>query len=411
SLWLLYGLIWWKFRVFWKWWILIGVSARLLLVFAPTLWSDDVFRFIWDGRCWVNGIHPFLHTPDWFASGGFPVQGLDAGLYSLLNSPQYYTVYPPLAQAIFAFSTWLFPASLWGSTIVMKGFVWVCEAGSIEALRRMQGNRPGVSWALVYALNPLAIMEGCGNVHLDVAGLCFVLWGLYLLHRQQLYGAASCWAFAVALKLTPLLFLPLVWRFLGFRRGLVFMVFIGLVSGVLFLPLLSLEVLGHMAESLDLYFRQFQFNASMYYLMQWIGYQRVGYDIGERSGPYLALFTLAAVLLLAFWTPPQDKGGTVFQLAGTMTWAAFAHLSLAAVVHPWYVLLPFGICLISGWRFPVMWTGVVILSYSHYAAGTYTEKHAWIIIEYAAVWFFALTEFILWNHHRRSNLRGSGTAR
>jgi len=411
GLWLLYGLIWWRFRIFWKGWILLGLLARLLLVFAPALWSDDVFRFIWDGRCWINGVHPFLHTPDWFAHQGFPLQGLNADLYSQLNSPLYYTVYPPVAQAVFAFAAWLFPADLWGSTMVIKCFLWFCEAGSVEALRRLQGNGPGVSWALVYALNPLAIMEGCGNVHLDVAGLCFVLWGLYLLHAKQLYGAATCWAFAVAAKLTPLLFLPLIWRFLGFRRGFVFMVCTGLVCLCLFVPLLSLEVLGHMTESLDLYFRQFQFNASLYYLIRWIGYQQVGYDIGERSGLYLALLAVVAVLWAAVWTLPRDKGGTVFQLAGAMTWASFAHLSLAAVVHPWYVLLPFGICLVGRWRFPVVWTGVVILTYSHYAAGRYTEQYAWIALEYAAVWMFALTELILWNHRRRSNLRGSGTAR
>lgn len=393
-------------------WVVLGLVARFVLVFSPTLWSDDVYRFIWDGRCWLQGIHPFLQTPDDMAARAFPVPGLTEDLYRKLNSPEHYTVYPPAAQAVFFLSAWASPNSIGGSIVVIKLFLMACEVGNVLALSRLQAGRPGRSWALLYALNPLAIMEGCGNAHFDVAALCGVLWGLLFLQERWPIRSAAVWSAGIALKLTPLLFLPLLWRFWGFRRGSVFMAVVGGCSALFFWPVLSEEVVQHMGRSLDLYFRQFQFNASVYYLVRWAGYQHWGYDIGEYSGPALGVLTLLIVLVAALWVRPAQSGGTVGRLAAGMTWASFAHLSLSAVVHPWYVLLPFGVSLAGRWRFPLVWTGLAVLSYSHYQAGAFTERYGLIALEYGLLWLYLLGEvsLYLWCSRRQNSPPGSGTA-
>lgn len=411
ALFLLYVLIARQETAYDDWWVVLGLAARLILVFSPTLWSDDVYRFIWDGRCWLQGLHPFLQTPDALAGRGFPVPGLTEELYRKLNSPEHYTVYPPAAQAVFFLAAWASPNSIGGSIVVIKLFLLACEAGNVVALRRLQAGQPGRSWALLYALNPLAILEGCGNAHFDVAALCGVLWGLLFLQEHRPMRSAAVWSAGIALKLTPLLFLPLLWRFLGFRRGFVYMVVVGGCSALFFLPVLTDEVVQHMGRSLDLYFRQFQFNASVYYLVRWAGYRRLGYDIGEYSGPVLGALTLLMVLVVALRVTPERSGGTVGRLAGGMTWASFAHLSLSAVVHPWYVLLPFGVCLPGRWRFPLVWTGLAVLSYSHYHDGAFTERYGLIALEYGLLWLCVSGEIslYLWRSRRQSSPPDFGT--
>lgn len=363
-----------------------------MLVFAPVLWSDDVYRFIWDGRLVAAGIHPFLHIPQWYADHGFPVEGLDAELFSRLNSPEYYTVYPPLAQAVFAISGMLFPASIYGGGVVIKLVLFISEFLTIRVLHKLQTRHHTFSLPVAYALNPLAIMEGCGNAHFEVGALAFVLLGVYFMRTQRLLASSASFAVGVALKLTPLLFMPLIWRHLGLKRGVRFQIGFGAVLTGLFVPLLHPEVLANMSESLDLYFRQFQFNASIYYLIGWLGFSYIGYDIGELSGPLLGATTSAAILMLTLVYQPVRGEDGVVGLARMMAWAAFVYLSLSAVVHPWYVLLVFGVGLVGDMRFPVWWTGLVILSYSHYAHGHNEERFEWIILEYVLLWSMLLWE-------------------
>ncbi len=395
--WSMYGLIWHRQKkqnggFATLFWVLVGMLARLVLVFAPVLWSDDIYRFIWDGRLVAEGIHPFLHTPQWYADRGFPVEGLDSGLFGRLNSPEYHTVYPPLAQAVFALSGLIFPKSVVGGIVVIKLLLLMAECLTVWVLNRLQTERHTFSLSVTYALNPLAIMEGCGNGHFEVAALAFVLIGVYMLRDQRLWSGSAPFAAAVALKLTPLIFMPLLWRYLGFRRGLYFQIGFAVIVVLLFLPLLHPDVLYNMSESLDLYFRQFQFNASVYYFIRWLGYAHVGYDIGEASGPMLGIASAVSILIAALLYKPVRERDGIVGLARMMTWTGLVHLSLSAVVHPWYVLLIFGVGLVGNLRFPIWWTGLVILSYSHYAQGQYEERFGWITLEYVLLWITILWE-------------------
>jgi alpha-1,6-mannosyltransferase len=97
---------------------------RLALLFACPNLSDDYHRFVWDGRLLVHGINPYLVLPtDFIQSPQAAGAGLTEELYQQLNSPHYYTVYPPVNQAIFAVAAGLFPWSLLGSVVVMRLFI------------------------------------------------------------------------------------------------------------------------------------------------------------------------------------------------------------------------------------------------------------------------------------------------
>ena len=63
----------------------------------------DYFRFIWDGKLFVNGFNPYLYLPSEILNTDIAkTAGLTQELYDGLNSPKYYTVYPPINQLIFS---------------------------------------------------------------------------------------------------------------------------------------------------------------------------------------------------------------------------------------------------------------------------------------------------------------------
>ncbi|MEO1714668.1 MAG: hypothetical protein AAFU60_15155, partial [Bacteroidota bacterium] len=115
----------------------ISIGLRLLLLFGLPLLSDDLYRFIWDGRLLVQGINPFDHLPAYYAEQGFPVPGLDQSLFSLLNSPEYFTIYPPLAQGLFYVGAWLFPDQICANSVFLKGSLLLFEVGTILLLPRL----------------------------------------------------------------------------------------------------------------------------------------------------------------------------------------------------------------------------------------------------------------------------------
>ena len=75
-----------------RWLLTLAVVARFLLIFTVPNLSDDIYRFIWDGRSMHAGLSPYGSLPSDLVG---TVDGLDTGLFELLNSPEYYSLYPP----------------------------------------------------------------------------------------------------------------------------------------------------------------------------------------------------------------------------------------------------------------------------------------------------------------------------
>ena len=160
----------------------------------------------------------------------------------------------------------------------------------------------------------------------------------------------------------------------------------GVASVLLFAPLLSPEVLANMGRSLDLYFQKFQFNASLYYLLRAVGLWQTGFDKGSIIGPWLGVAVAAGVLGLAFF---RLKPRASFErLVEAMLLVTFLQITCAAAVHAWYVTVPLALGVLTRWwRFALVWSGAVVLSYSHYAADLFQENYWLIATEYTMVWF------------------------
>lgn len=369
----------------------IAVLARVMLLFSFPNLSDDVYRFIWDGRLIVQGQNPFNHLPAYYLENGNEVSGLTAALFSELNSPEYFTIYPPVAQGTFAIACWLFPTSIIGSALMMKLFLLACEIGTLWLLPKLlQAFELPAHRSLIYALNPLIIVEIMGNLHYEGAMIFFLLLGIWWLQKDRMYLAAGAIALSVAAKLLPLLFLPFFIRRMGWRSSFRFFSLLGSFLALFFLPLLNGVFIENFGNSLDLYFRKFEFNASFYYVLRWIGYLRKGYNQIAQIGPLLAMSTFIGICAAAWLHRKRDWAS----FPGPALFAICLYLFFTTTIHPWYVAMPVALCLFTNWRFPVLWSGLIVLTYINYSYGEYHEN-LWIVgLEYVGVLTFLIWELV-----------------
>ena len=125
--------------------ITVAVQATGLLVFPLT--SDDIYRYVWDGRVQLAGIDPyrfvpldpaltFLRDAQLFPPGGPPA----------INRPGVHTIYPPGAQVLFTAVALLVPAPLGvaGLRVVAGSAVVITTV----LLGRYLGSRRGLAPAL-----------------------------------------------------------------------------------------------------------------------------------------------------------------------------------------------------------------------------------------------------------------------
>jgi alpha-1,6-mannosyltransferase len=390
-----------------KFYLGTAILARLILLFSFPNLSDDIYRFIWDGRLIVQGQNPFDHLPAYYLEPGHEVIGLTSSLFQSLNSPEYFTIYPPVAQATFAFSSWLFPESIAGSALTMKLFLLAGEVGTIWLLPKLLNVfQLSPHRSLIYALNPLIIVEIMGNLHYEGAMIFFFLLGLWFLQKKRIYLAAGAIALSIAAKLLPLLFLPFFIRRLGWAKSVRFFPVLGIFVLLLFLPLLSGVFLENFGNSLDLYFRKFEFNASVYYVARWIGFQLVGYNMISVIGPMLASWTLLGISLLALWGLLGEKTSWS-TLPGKALFAICVYLLLTTTVHPWYTALPIVLCLFTNWRFPLLWSALILLTYINYSYPEYFEN-LWIVgLEYGLVLLFLIYEAAFFTTNKKLSIFGS----
>ena len=371
----------WIKRLMW-----VGVGLRLVFLMATPALSDDYFRFIWDGRLLASGYNPYLYLPSEILHTSIAKEAnLTQALYEGLNSPHYFTVYPPLNQLIFGVAAWLGQGSVLISILVLRLFIIAAEVGSLCIMasfrwpKYLQKSRREI--VLVYALNPFVIMELVGNLHFEAVTLFFVLLalqGLMSLSKMpfQYPKSAVALGLGASVKLIPLIFLPLIVSRIGLLKGVKYsMITVGVVL-VLFMPFMSEALFHNFGKSLDLYFQKFEFNASIYYLLREVGFWLTGYNVIQSLGPLLSLTTLVGV----GWLALQRQN-----LLEKMLLALTLYFLLATTVHPWYITTLVALGAPTQRWYPVVWSALLPLTYVAYLSQPYQENSRIVTLEYLLV--------------------------
>jgi hypothetical protein len=185
--------------------IAVALALRAIALTHEPLLSDDIYRYIWDGRVQGAGINPYLYVPADPALANLR----DAAIFPHINRADYaHTIYPPAAQFFFAAVT-----RLGESTLVMRLAMVGCEIVILVLLIDLlrQFNKP-ITLAIAYAWHPLAVWEIANNGHVDAVMVALVMLGVWLLARYRRLAGGLAIALATLVKPYAIVALPAFWR-------------------------------------------------------------------------------------------------------------------------------------------------------------------------------------------------------
>lgn len=370
----------------------LSMGFRVIFIVSIPFLSDDFYRFIWDGKLFINGYNPYLFIPSEIINTDIAKNvGLTQELYSGLNSPEYYSVYPPINQLFFSLGGFFSKFGMLAGIIALRVPIIITEFFLIKYIKRLLESlklaQHNVLW---YALNPLVIVELSGNLHYEGMMMMCIIIALYWLTQNKWGGAAVWWAMAISIKLIPLLFLPVLLKRLGVLKSIWFYLITSIALLFTFLPFLDQQLIHHISSSIDLYFRTFEFNASVYYIVRWFGFKSVGYNIIQTAGPILSVITFVLVMILYFY-----KNNSWQDTVKKMLFAYTIYLLMASIVHPWYIVNLVVLCVfIPKYKYAILWSSVIVLSYAAYQTSEYQENYLFIWVEYAIILGWLVFEVI-----------------
>lgn len=382
--------------------VIASVLFRLLFLFAIPNLSQDFYRFIWDGQMILSGLNPYLSTPDYQMELGaltnFPNQlELYHGMGSL--SASNYTNYPPLNQLCFVIAN-LFPGhSILNSIVGMRILIIGADLGTLYFGKKLleELNIPSgrIFW---YILNPFIIIELTGNLHFEGVMVFFFVWSLYLLHCRKWLISAIILACSISIKLIPIMFLPLFFKWfkkengkVNFKKLIKFYSVVGVTLILFFIPFFSMEFITNYSKTIGLWFGNFEFNGSIYYLAREIGYAITGYNEIAIITKIFPLISLSIILYFSFFRATH----TITELATSMLLTLSCYLFLSTTVHPWYLTTLIILSIYAAYRYALIWSVVIILSYFAYADIDYAENLWVLAFEYLIVFSVFIWEVVL----------------
>ena len=182
-----------------------AILLRIGALTAPVYLSDDIFRYIWDGRVQAAGINPYRYIPTDTNLAALR----DETIFPNINRNNYApTIYPPIAQMLF------FVATRLGETVTAMKLVLVAvEAIGIGALLFILP-AAGVPREniLLYAWHPLPVWEIAGSGHIDAAVVAFVALAIAAAFGGRRAWSGAALAAAALVKFFPLVLAPALWR-------------------------------------------------------------------------------------------------------------------------------------------------------------------------------------------------------
>lgn len=387
--------------------VAIAVVFRILFLFSIPNLSQDFYRFIWDGRMILEGFNPYLFTPESFISDGqYPVhqaQELYNGMGTLNAS--HYTNYPPIKQFIFGIAALFAEKSILGSAIVFRIFIIAADIGTLyfgkKLLEKLNMPVHKIFW---YVLNPFIIIELTGNLHFEGIMIFFFVSGLYLLYSGKWKWAGLLFAMSISVKLIPLLLLPLCYQWFksqksGMLKLIGFYAIVGFVTLLLFVPFYSSEFIHNYTGTVALWFSNFEFNASLYYIARGIGYAITGYNEIAIIGTFIPIVVILIISGMTFFRTNK----TFLQLISAMLLILTCYYFLSTTVHPWYLATLLIVSVFTDYKFPLVWSFMVVLSYYAYANGS---ENLWVVgVEYVVVFSAFIFEIFFSKHQENLNFQ------
>jgi alpha-1,6-mannosyltransferase len=339
--------------------LVLAALWHLPFLLMPPGSDDDVHRYVWDGRVQRLGYNPYIVVPSDPA-----LAGLHTPETRTLNNADLPSPYPAGAQLFFRAVT-----AIHESIFALKVAFVVCDLAIVFVLLDILcRSGQGAHWVLAYAWNPLLATDVAGSGHIDIVGVLLLLVSVAALVRRWRAVAALAFGLAVAVKLLPIVLLPLYWRRVRMRDAALAAV----VVGLLYVPFFNHGRIP--IGSLGTYVQRFRFNDPVFATLERVAAPQLVAGLAVLAG-----------LLTAIWLRSKAPAWS----SDAFAWPIAASLLCAPVVYPWYLLwlLPF---LRSASTVPIIiWTVSIIPTY--YVWHLRTLGRPWLVpgwimlLEYGSV--------------------------
>ena len=355
--------------------VIVFLAIRIPFFFNLPELSDDFYRFLWDGMLLNEGLNPWGRIPIHEELLNFKNPEFARTLIENMNSARYASVYPSVNQMFFGVAYFFAGNSLLNGVNIMRAGIILIELSFylFMVFRNPKDRRAST----VYLLCPLTVIEGVGNLHFEAIAVPLMAVALSEFVPSRYFRVAIPWSISIATKLVPLILGPVL--FFKFSRKSRYRFL--LVTGITLFLLLGIiepwNSIDNMRSGLGLYFQNFEFNASLYYIIRALLEPIFGYNPIAAIGPVLAIITAIVIFLISYFR----RRSKIMELALVIF---MVYYILSTTVHPWYLLPIVFFALGSGRDFILVWAYLVWLSYTHYL-GDLGPKWWAILLEYGGL--------------------------
>jgi len=322
-------------------WVLLGgLPILFVAVLVPgyPLLSSDLFKYVFDGRILtVYGQNPFIHVPAEFPDDRF---------YDLVYWKAVVNAHGPIWRVLEAASAAVGNESCSRAILATKvwpSLAYLATIGALFATLRTLEPKRAIQGTVLYAWNPLVLLEALQNGHNDVVAALPTLGAVWLTARGYTLGVFPLLAIAalikpLALALGPLLLLTTIRRRGPALRSL------ALGAGLVVAAYLPFWDGPHTLQGLN---RGGIFSASPAELLL-LMLQAVGVDL-ERAMPLVSASALG-LFLIALVPLHRAAWDQRLPLAAAAAGVFLLYLLVAAQwFNPWYLLWLVPLAALAPW--------------------------------------------------------------
>jgi hypothetical protein len=356
------------------WLILAGaLLARLIFLGTTPIGSDDIYRYMWDGKVQSAGINPYSFSPDSKELSHLHSSTLPA----LVNHPSYKTLYFPLSEWIFFFCYQISGEHVWAYKLIFLLSEVVLLLALSKLLREL---KVPDRFLLLYALCPLTIISFGLDGHLDAVGFPFLILGLLSFVRNKRTLAYVLIGLSISIKPVAVVLLPILFVAEGgwWKR----MKTLIIPSTIVFVQFLPFLFSANPFTALTTFAANWTFNG--------IVFESLYYAIPDNQKVRIVTFLLLCVGL--FFLSRKS-----IAMLDKMYYSLLLLLLFSPVVHPWYVAwLVVFLPIVPRWSgivysASVSLTSLTILQFK--LKGVWEQSQAILMLEYLPVIAVLFLEF------------------
>ncbi|MDE1889036.1 MAG: hypothetical protein KGI30_02090 [Planctomycetota bacterium] len=328
-------------------WTILVFSLIFRLTLLPATPSNDIFRYLWEGKLQLNWVNPYSSPP-----ASLNMEHLRDNFFSGISHKHLTTIYPPLMLMVFALADFISH-----SFVSIKSAFLLFDILSIFVLiKYLKVMRKEPANVLIYAWSPLVLVSFAARGHCDSLQIFFVMLALYLYSIQNKLTSIVSIGLAVMSKFASIIIVP----FLILSNKSKYLTVLVAVVVLLYLPYISAG--KGLFLTLFHFGTQYHYNDSVHFLILCLslGSPFISKILTSVIFGAVLLYLCKKYLDKEYFKTRLHRDDNILRFA---FWAVATLLILAPTVHPWYLtwIVPF-LCFYHNWAWLVL-TGTVVFYY------------------------------------------------